>query len=311
MADIVETGTCRRAQCLSWVNFKYALSAFAATTCWMVISSPAMAQDAQANLITMQSGQQSMEVELNGPVSFMGVDFLADDLSGFFGVASDSAYLLVISGRVEAEGHSAKVGDALIIPPYKQGVSKLKFDAGRLQSSLINDRFPLTETISANLEGLVKRQQRQIFFGLYTPTRLNLAAPNSASAELARRSLVGGEVVQSIRFSTSGTAEAVESSVVSAFQTALAQGDAPTVATLLDPSAFGIGDLRSGGAAARRVLANRLVASQDWSLLLEQGDFEKADQQAVWRLQTNTEAFALALKTVGDFTYISYLKKEA
>lgn len=250
------------------------------------------------------SGQEIIENE-NGSLSFLNRSFAARDFSGVAGIASETAYLIVVAGELSTDGVTAKRGEMIIIPAYQAPLSKHVFDAQRLKAGFVDNDQELSTRFQDQLDRLSSRQSRDVFWGRYQPTRLNIAAPDSADDELARRSVVNNETVQSLRFSTMVDEDQLAARIVDKFSTALRDGDQDTVANLLDPSGFGFSDLRGGGAEARALYAQKMINQNNWRELLAQNTFVPSQQQGVWNLSARDRDVRLHLRSHGDFVFVS------
>lgn len=269
---------------------------------WMTIEA-----HAQISVIQIDASDQKIIEDAQGTISFLDRPFVAKDYSGIAGVNSSLGYLLVVSGEISTDTLTAKSGDVVLIPPYQQPVSKYRFDSNRFQKELTLSKIEYSTAFEKALRLLIKRQSRSIFWGRYEPTRVNIAVPESADKELARRSVLSNETVQSIRYSTEGDPTRLEAAVVGKFEDALKSRDIDAVASLLDPLAFGSVDLRQGGIDARQIMARRIVNSTEWPSALAGRSFEKTDQPGVWELQNSASPVLIGLKSAGDFIYVAYV----
>lgn len=257
--------------------------------------------------VKLETGVQQAFGELSDTRVIGGHDVRFDGFSGVIGASVDTAYILVTEGRVSVDNLMARPGDVLILPAMMAPPTKEMFDAERYAAALPESVSAAVPEISGQLAKISKRQGRSIFFGRHERTRFNLAAPVSADVELARRSLMGNEIVASIRYSgVSG--EAVEEAVVAAFEEALKAGDVDAVAALLDPVPFGSTDLRNGAIGARKLLAAELIASRDWAGALSGRAFTD-NGDGGWMLTSADTPTTLYLKSYGDFMFVSSVQQ--
>ena len=236
-------------------------------------------------------GERQIIRNAEGSQQYAGATLELENFTGLIGRSSDISFIAVIDGEVRGTRKKAGSGHVLIFTPYGGKVVREGFDAAALMASLSEDE--LDGVVQDALEKLVRKQKRGMFWGLYRPTAFNLTAPGSANAELARRTVVGAQVIQDIRYSNPATPEDAERAIISAFQDALISGDVVAVAALLDPTPYGGTDLRGGAVQAREVVARRLIQSRNWPVELNAAEPKIDPSGAFWRLESGTAKYAL------------------
>ena len=250
------------------------------------------------------TGDQFALTQVTGTKTFADQTIRLSEFSGVFGLASDTAYVLVTAGQAELNGRRAKAGQVLLILPYGIETVVQRYDAIRYIESWSPQTISSNPELYAQLTETAKKQKRAIYWGLLEATEFNIAAPGSRSAELARRSVVGSSVISDIRFSTQDNQESIEREIIGRFTQALASGNSQTVATLFDPTPFGASDLRGGATGARLMMAEKLLASHDWADRLQSAEFERLGGSAVWQVRSGEFTTEITLKPIEDFTFI-------
>lgn len=259
-------------------------------------------QEVQLN--SVETGDQFAVGQMTGSEVFADQTVNLTEFSGVFGQSSDTAYILVASGMAEVNGARAKAGQVLMILPYGVQTVVQRYDAARFVNSWSSQAISANPELHAQLSDVAKHQKRAIFWGRYDSTNFNVTAPGSRSEEMARRSVVGAGVISDIRFSTQNSQESLQRVVVDKFVQALASGDEKTVATLFDPTPFGASDLRGGAAGARLIMAQKLLASNNWSTRLQSTQLTPVGDTGVWRARSGENVTEFVLKPIGDFTFI-------
>lgn len=270
----------------------------------------AAAQSADMSMADLSAGDQVSQSGVSGIKVFAGNTIELTDFAGVFGMSSDTAYVVIASGHATIGEMKAKPGEVLILTPYGGKPAKQTFDVSRFLHDWSGENSAQHPEVLAAFEKVQKKQARAIFLGLFQQTDFNVAAPGSASTELARRTVVGSPVVQSIRFSNVDDPAEVERLIVSAFRDALIAGDVSAVASLMDPTPFGGSDLRGGADGARLLAARQLIGSTDWQSLLSSSQFVRKPDSNLWALTNGQNQFSIQLRPVGDFTYISSIQRE-
>lgn len=264
--------------------------------------------DEQTNVTVFDTANDQQVIEFaDGPVSFLGRSLMAEQFSGAVGVASNAAYILVVAGKVKIDDFVITPGDMLVIPTYNAALTKHKFDAERFSAGLDRNAVTVSAEFQTALDLVVTRQSRSIFLGRYQPTRLNIAALGTDDQETARRSVLGHSPIQKIRFSTENTPASIEAAVIEEVQRSLKSKDAEALASLLSPAVFGVTEMQQDGAAARTIVADRIINSENWSQLLSSNAFSPTDRAGVWRLETADTPINIGLRPLGDFIYVAYV----
>lgn len=195
--------------------------------------------------------------------------------------------------------------------PYGGDALVQRYAAQRFLASWSQQAVDANSDIYQRFKKVANKQRWGLFFGRLEATNFNVTAPGSSAQELARRSVVGDEVVQQIRFSGITDPKDVEREIVDRFVTALADGDAATVASLMDPSPFGMTDLRGGGDGARLLMAHNLIASNDWRKVLgRDASVEQLESEGAWKVANGGRSTLVSLRPVGDFTYVRTIETE-
>lgn len=264
----------------------------------------------EASLSALKTGDQLAVQALEGEHKIAGHSINFSGFSGVFGQSSDSAYILVADGQANSGGAKAKAGDVLVLMPYGGETLVQKYAARQFLDSWPEQAVSSNPDIYGQFQKVSKKQKWGVFFGRLEATAFNVVAPGSSSQELARRSVIGDDAVQSIRFSGVAAPEAIERGVVAEFIKALAAGDASTVASLMDPSPFGASDLRGGADGARMLMAKQLIASQDWRRQLGTAVAEPIVSAGKWKVANGTRTTVLGLRPIGDFTYVQTIEAE-
>lgn len=296
------------------------ISALSIFVAGIVLSPMAVASDApfakhlstgvDASLSALRTGDQLAVQDLEGEHKIAGHSINFVGFSGVFGQSSDSAYILVADGQVNAGGAQAKPGDVLVLMPYGGNTLVQRYAARQFLDSWPEQAVSSNPDIYRQFQKVSKKQKWGVFFGRLEATAFNVAAPGSTSQELARRSVIGDDAVQKIRFSGVAAPEAIEREVVADFVKALAVGDASTVASLMDPTPFGASDLRGGADGARMLMAKQLIASQDWRRQLGTAVAEPIVSAGKWKVANGARTTLLGLRPIGDFTYVQTIEAE-
>lgn len=259
---------------------------------------------------SLTTGGQITVSALSGTQSVAGHDIDFQNFSGVLGQSSDTAYIMVARGKVSSAGAHAKRGQVLILTPIQGKVIVQRYDAARFIKSWPEATRQNGPELLADFKAVAKTQKWALFLGRYESTEFNVAAPGSPSTELARRSIIGADVISRIRFSGETDPQVLEQRIVKTFTGALANGDAKTVASLMDPSPFGRSDLRGGGDGARLLMARQLVASQDWARRLRGAQFSRGND-GVWRIDSSGTRTQIILKPIGDFAFIQSINTQS
>lgn len=254
---------------------------------------------------SLRPGDQAFSPALTGPVDFAGQRLMFDQASAIFGMSSDIAYVMVTSGTVRAKGVSAKRGRIVLIPAGAGPVAVKRFDAARLLATL-------SDTADASARSAVAavadKQSMAKFWGYTRPTSMNVNAPGGVEAEQTKRRLTNNAAMQAVRFS--GSADEVPGQqVVNAFVRALRDGNALSVAGLLDPAQFSNSlDLRGGADSARLAAAQLLIKTMRPTAQAPTSQpVSGAPQQTLpkWEVPTASGTKTLVLRSVGSLIFVS------
>lgn len=253
----------------------------------------------------LRPGDQAYSASLDGPVGFAGQTLAFSNASAIFGMSSDLAYVMVLSGKVRLDGLTAKRGRILLVPASGGAISVRRFDAARLLATLDETT---DESARSAVAVVADKQSRGKFWGYTRPTNVNVNAPGGVEAEQLKRRLTDNAAMQAVRFS--GSADDVPGQqVVQAFVKALRQGDADSVAALLDPEQFSTSlDLR-GGADSARLAAARLLVKTVRPTAQAPTSEPAADvpKQTLpkWEVSTASGPKTLVLRSVGTLIFVS------
>ncbi|GGD14365.1 hypothetical protein [Aquisalinus flavus] len=257
----------------------------------------------------LETGDQAVIENASGAVPFAGYEVTLDNVSGAMGFSSAAGYVVVASGSAAAAGETARAGEILILMPRGEGTSAQLYDAGRYAGSWDAAAAEAHPSVYRQLNAVAGRQKWKLFLGRLAPTSFNIAAPGSADAEMARRSIVGEDAVRQIRFSAQQDSSGSARAVVEAFAGALSSGDIGTVAALMDPAPFGAQDLRHGGNGARYLLAERIIGQRDWSDLLP-AQAELVDD-TLWTVPTGNGSAYINLRRTTDISFVQSIDFQA
>lgn len=262
---------------------------------------------APSEMAAMLPGDQYVLTSQSNVIDFAGRKIALEDFTGIIGYASDVAYVVTISGSAAFDQNVAQRGRILILPPFGVQPSLARFDAARLIARWDESDKAEFASAHAELQAIAKSQSRGVFLGRLGRTSFNVAASGEASQELARRSIVGGAVSQSIRFSDIADKTGNEKAVVSRFIAALASGDVDTVAQLMDPLPFGLSDMRGEPGDARSIAAQHLAFERNWADLLGQAAPEYSAEQGVWTIPGRTPVI-VTLRNTQDIPFIKSIR---
>ena len=256
----------------------------------------------------MTVGNQLVLQEVSGNYTVFGHTLALENFSGTLGYSSEAAYIVAISGRAELDGNRVKSGRVLTMPAFDGSVSQHQFDANRYAAQWDAAAQSYAPDTYSSLMRVARRQNRGKFFGYYQTTTFNIAAPVTTTRELARRSVLGAESVQDVRFSGISEPVEIERAVISRFLSALGARDISNIAALMDPAPYG-GDLRGGADAARELMAKRLI-----SKIGSQNTFTNAvltqNGTNQWTAETANGPLNILLRPTPDFTYIQSISFE-
>lgn len=260
--------------------------------------------DLDAALAGLDTGDQLPVSGRSGDVAFGGQRVVLTGFSGLFGYASEVAYVLIVEGEARIGDKVARRGHALMIGPLGTGIAAARYDAGRLHQALgaKGDDVPFL----AALGTLAAGQRRGIFWGRLGRTNFNIATMNSARAESDRRSRLGGAAIRDARFTAQEPGDGFERDVVNRFLAALARGDATDAAQFLDPLPYGFNRLDAGGDKARRVMAERLIARQDWAALAAVTPDKK--DEARWTVAAGSRRAEILLRRTSEFAFVQSIQ---
>lgn len=258
---------------------------------------------------SLSSGEQLILTDRSETIQFAGRRINLTGFSGIVGYASEIAYVVTISGSAEAEGTKAERGRMLMIPPFGGDLGVERFDAVRLSDAWDEDTILSAPMVYASLEGLAGAQATGVFLGRLGRTNFNVAASGLASAEIAKRTIVGGEAIKKIRFESDASAGGIEQRIVSDFTSALIRGDVETVAQFIDPLQFGNSDLRGGGDEARIVMAQAMINERNWKTVI--GDIKPLrdpNANSLWVVRGPVSRTFITLRRTTDFAFVSNIK---
>ncbi len=259
----------------------------------------------------LAAGGQAVIRGLSDTIFFAGHNIGFVGFSGVMGRASDTAYIMVAQGRAHIGGQEAVAGEIFILLPYGGEIIKQYFDAARFIDAWSEEDRLKNSSVLMSLRKIARAQSRAMFFGRYEATAFNVSAPGTAEQESARRSIVGANIIQKIRFSGERDPEKIEHHVVSEYARALITGDADTLAALSDPTPYGTFDLRGGADGARLLMAKQILKQQDWPGLIAGAQFVKSKEGQNWVLKKPEGTVSVMLRPIGDFIYVTNILWEA
>ncbi|PIE24028.1 MAG: hypothetical protein CSA60_03885 [Neptuniibacter caesariensis] len=260
--------------------------------------------------IDVALGQPILVENLSGLRQFAGKDINFNDFSGLLGYSTEVGYVMVISGIVATDALDAQAGEILLIPAYGTQPSVERYDAQYFADSKYAEKVSGLKRLSQALDEVVAKQRSGIFWGRLRRTAFNVTAPGSADHELARRSVVGSDIVHDIRFSGISDADQIEEVTVEKFRQAMVAGDEKVVAALLSPAVFGETDIRGGASKAREMLAEHIINKENWKTVLANGRFQRTQVPNVWSMKTSHGRVFLKTEPVNDFTYVNDIYRE-
>jgi hypothetical protein len=296
-----------------------AVAAFGLTSL-IGLSSAAVGQQLQGELLAdgtlrpagvLSVGQQQLLTDASGPLNFAGRELELEALSGVIGFSAEAAYVAVIAGTVSVGSIKVQPGHLLILPPFGQQPTVARFNAARLASRWSGEFAARHGVTMERLQEIARGQQVGVFFGRLGTTSLNLAAPGGAEAEIARRSVVGQQTVQELRYGASSDINALGRCVAERMLVALASRDEASVADLLDPVPYGNTDLTGGGGEARRLTARSLINRNDWPRLLAGATLRAGAGPDEWIAVSAAGSARINLRRMGDFVFVTSIVPES
>ncbi|MCB2067510.1 MAG: hypothetical protein KDE15_12825 [Erythrobacter sp.] len=253
-------------------------------------------------LAALDTGDQLVIEQAQGPLAFAGHQIELDGFSGVAGYGSQAAYLIVIEGRARLGDLEAGPGRMLLIQPLGAGTELARYDARRLHRSLSEQAGLSDLPVLAELDAVARGQARGLWLGRLSSTSFNVATMGNAAQEEQRRARVGDPALRDLRFAEAADPAARERQIVGAFLGALARGDAGEVAQFLDPLPFGDRALSGGGDAARLAMAQALLAERDWRGFA--GATPLAAGAATWRANGSSSAAEIRLRRTTEFAFV-------
>ena len=257
------------------------------------------------------AGGQAVIQGLSGSISFAGHNIDFTGFSGVMGMASDTAYIMVARGQAHIGGQEAGAGEIFILLPYGGEIIKQHFDAGRFVDAWSEEDRSRNSSVFMSLKDIAESQSKAIFFGRYEATAFNVSAPGTAEQESARRSIVGADIIQNIRFSGENDPSKIEHRVLLEYTKALVAGDVGRLAALSDPTPYGTFDLRGGADGARLLMAKQILKQQNWADLIAGAQFVKSKNKQYWILSKPEGTAMVVLRPIGDFVYVRNIAWEA
>lgn len=289
-----------------WIGVCFALLAFSAAPLAHA-DGLRRSTGSPAELGAMQPGNQLMLTGQSGSIDFAGRTISLTDFSGLLGYASEVAYIVAIAGNATEGKEKAKEGQMLLLPTLGGKTSVARYDASRLIDSwTATEKTEFADTFG-QLQAIARRQSGGIFMGRLGRTDFNVAVSGSASEELARRSIVGGGALQSIRFSEHANQLSLEKAIVSRFTGALLSGDIATVAQLMDPLPFGLSDMRGEPDDARTLAATQLVYERNWAAVIRPGEPVFDDKAGLWTI-AGPSPVLITLRSAQDISFIKSIR---
>jgi hypothetical protein len=260
-----------------------------------------------AELRAMLPGEQRVLTNHSATMMFAGRSITFSGFTGLLGYASDVAYVAVTDGSASLANQVATPGRMIILPPFGEQVSVVRFDARRLMGAMEQPADSALAPFHASLQPIARSQSRGIFLGSLGRTNFNVATSGQASQELARRSIVGGTAVQDIRYGDNGDRTGLEKAVVTRFLSALVSGDIATTAQLMDPLPFGLTDMRGVPGDARNVAALHLIFGRNWQAALGTATPEFDSARSVWVIAGQVPV-TITLRSTQDIPFIKSIR---
>lgn len=256
------------------MNRAHKLMALAGLGALSLVNSPAAYAEAalayqgdlDPQIAALPTGDQLVLQGQDGTIRFAGRDIALSGFSGVLGYASESAYLVTFDGKATTGELEAGRGRMMMFQPFGREAMVARFDARRLHKTLAPQLGSDGEWVMARLASVVESQDRGVFFGRLGRTSFNVATLGSTSAEQARRERVGGTQLRESRFVGDKSAEEVERDLIQRFVRALASGDSRAASEYLDPLPYGMNNMGGGGAQARMLMAQQLIARNNWQV---------------------------------------------
>ena len=152
-------------------------------------------------------------------------------------VAASADFLTVadISGDLRVGRVTLRPGQAAVLTLRTGEVERFEFDAARFIATAPPS---LADEAQARLQPVAAQQRRRLFWGLLSPTGVNARAPGSAAIEAARETWLMYPALLDIRARAGADTQTARRLTASRFVQALAEQDAETVASLMDPEPF-------------------------------------------------------------------------
>jgi len=203
--------------------------------------------------------RQLLTVPPGGSATVAGLKLDAAEASvAIVNLSSEFATVAVISGRISADRHDARAGEALLAPLDGGKIRRFGFDAQRLAATLPAEWALQT---AAPLQAIARRHQRQRFWGRIEPVSINAGAPVAPELEGVRQSYLANPTIAELRRTAAGDPVRLAGMTASRFAAALVAGDAAAVADLIDPKPFtDTGTDTAAWQAARAAFARKLAA---------------------------------------------------
>ena len=219
--------------------------------------------------------------------------------------SSEFLTVAVLKGTIESGKISADAGQLIVWPMDSKTPQRYSYDIGRL---LASSSPAIDESLRADMEPVLKQQQRALYWGKLQPANTNVRAPLSPALETVRRKYVFSPSTVEARRAAVGDQAVASRDVADKFLSALAGRDSETVAELLDPTLFHAKGSSAGWMESRAHFARKLTGS---SLpgKLKHYTLEKGEKNS-WTVLAGGKTYVLEQAGNGTFPFVKKLEAE-
>ncbi len=247
-------------------------------------------------------------LEAGESLSFLGLSLTsAADSAVFVSASADFVFAACLEGEIRVGEAEAGPGKLILWQPGGAAPQSFNFDVKRF---LATTSISLDAGLQSSLDALVARQKRLMFWGVLQPVNLNVQAVRAPVIEPARRAYLRRPAVIQLRLRHRTMGELARG-VAAKFVGALRDGDAETVADLLDPTLFvakGAGIASGSWQSVRRAFAARL-AGQNWrARLAADAALQATGNAGVWYAAGSPTGFAVTLAAFDGMLFVRSVK---
>lgn len=184
----------------------------------------------------LADGPVSLDLAAGGSAEVLG-SRVTSRRGGTAYVAVSAEYLTFadLSGDLQVGRVRLAPGQAAVVTLATGRVERFEFDAARFIASAPP---ALAGQAQARLQPVAARQRQRLFWGLLSPTGVNARAPGSAAIESVRETWLMYPALLDIRTRAAGDRATARRLTAGRFVQALADKDAATLASLMDPEPF-------------------------------------------------------------------------